>query len=118
MFSIDIIKAKAKAKATEVSSLVEKVNSVLVEANKVNSPKVVKLSTCIQQVHAMESVVNGTIVEKVASVGMVYYPYNEAPLQHSLFSSVVTVAKIKRLGLKQYIVYNAVIAASSYLVTK
>lgn len=114
MFSIDIIKAKA----TQVSNLVDKVNSVLVEANKLNSPKLVKLSTCIQQTHAVESVVNGGIIEKVASVGMVYYPYDEAPVQHLLFSSVVSAAKLNRLGLKHYIINSCVINISSYLVTK
>ena len=110
MFSIDII-AKAKAKVNEL-------NTNLVELNKLNSSKLVKFSTCTQQIHAIESVVNGTLVEKVASLGMVYYPYNEAPVQHLLFSSIVSVAKLNRLGLKHYIVVNGVINISSYLVTK
>lgn len=110
MFSIDII-AKAKAKVNEL-------NTNLVELNKLNSPKLVKLSTCVQQIHAIESVVNGTLVEKVASLGMVYYPYNEAPVQHLLCSSIVSAAKLNRLGLKDYIIFNGVINISAYLVTK
>lgn len=113
MFSIDLIK-----KATEVSNFVNELNKVLVESNELNNPKLVKLATCTQHVHAMESVVNGTVVEKVASVGMMYYPHDEAPVQHSLFATVASVAKIRRLGLKHYIVVNGMVAVSSYLVTK
>ena len=114
MFSVDRIKAKA----IELANGVKEVNSILVESNEISNPKLFKLVTCSQQVHAMESIVNGGIVEKVASVGMVYYPYNEAPVQHSLFSTVAGVAKIKRLGLKHYIVIHGMIAVSSHLITK
>ncbi len=118
MFSIDIIKAKAKAKATEVSNFVQQGNKVIAEANKLNNPKFVKLAACTPQIHAVESAINGGIVEKVASLGMLYYPHEEAPVQHALFSSVATVAKIKRVGLKHYIVLNGMITASAYLATK
>lgn len=118
MFSIDIIKAKAEAKAAEVSNLVEKLNSAVVEANKLNNPKFVKLAACTPQIHALESAINGGVVEKIASVGMLYYPHEEAPVQHALFSSISTVAKIKRVGLKPYIVLNGMITVSAYLITK
>ena len=114
MFSIDLIKAKV----TEVSNSVKELNSILVESNELSNPKLFKLTTCIQQVHAMESVVNGGIVEKVASLGMIYYPYNEAPVQHSLLSAVAGVAKVKRSGLKHYIITHGMIAIGSYLVIK
>lgn len=114
MFSIDLIKAKA----IEVANGVKELNSIIVESNEVNNPKLFKLTTSTQQVHAMESVVNGGIVEKLLSVGMIYYPYNEAPVQHSLFSAVAGVAKVKRLGIKHYIVVHGMIAVGSYLVIK
>lgn len=114
MFSIDLIKAKA----IELANGVKEINSILVESNEINNPKLFELVTCSQQVHAMESIVNGGIVEKVASLGMIYYPYNEAPVQHSLFSSVAGVAKIKRLGIKHYIVIHGMIAVGSHLITK
>ena len=114
MFSIELIKSKVVSLANGVKEL----NSILVESNEVNNPKLLKLATCSQQVHAMESIVNGGIVEKVASIGVVYYPYNEAPVQHSLFSSVAGVAKIKRLGFKHYIITHGMITIGSYLIIK
>lgn len=110
MFSIELIKAKAIA----LTNAVKEVNSIIVEFNETNSPKLTELAVCSQNTHAFESIVNGGIVEKVAALGMVYYPYSKAPIQNAFCSSVFGIAKMKRMGFKCYIITHGTIVTASF----
>ena len=65
-------------------------------------------------VYGLDGLVNGGPVEKLASVGLILTDYNKQPATQGLFSYVVGICRIKRIGFKEHLrrsVLNTVAAA-------
>lgn len=80
-----------------------------------------KLTTTIafaNQVHAIESTINGGALEKAFGLAAVNKPYHESPLYNTLPMIGLRLCKAKRLGFKHYIMVDLMVAGGAFLAVK
>lgn len=107
-----------RSKIVNLAQDLAKANEFIAEINNSQNPRLTNVATFSQQSHAIESVVNGGVVEKAFGLAMIANPYNEKPLTNIVLSSGLGICKLKRLGFVGYVYTHTLVSVGSVVATK